>query len=236
MSVTSDGFAPPRHMTNDPKNARRDAETIPEHVFRVASENTFELKETDDRTFGGDGMSAKTMAMNHLRYMDRRMSMFAHEDMVRNVLRLASFYDAPDGTQFNNEFLEGRLVGLLFFSETERCQNFMEELGEFAPQYSKDLVIVGLSFCCDEAIDKTKRFGFSHLRHRNGAQFVKRDSGLIINPWNPLPKLFICEGETGEIIDRQGVTSVRARPKTCFGEWTQGRVGSYWYDFPYAWG
>jgi hypothetical protein len=235
MSVTADGFAPPRHMTHDPRNVRREDETVFEHLGRVMQDNTFEPKEGDDRTFGGDNKSARTRAMHQLRYMDRRISMFAHQDMLVNTLRLASFYDAPDGSMFTNDKLVGKLVGLFMFSETDRCQNFFPILQEFVQQHQEDLVIVAISYATDESIQKTKRHGFCHLRHKNGAAFVKRDTGLYINPWNPLPKLFIAEGETGEIIDRQGVTSVVARPDSCFGEWVQGRVGSYWYDMPRTW-
>jgi hypothetical protein len=235
MSVTQDGFAPPRHVTHDPRNVRREHETACEHIDRIVRENTFEPKEGDDRSFGGDGMSARTKAMSALRYMDRRMSMFAHEDMARNVLRLAAFYDSPNGTQFTNEFLVGKLVGLFLFSETERCLNFFHTLEEFANDHKDDLVIVGLSYCADEAINRTKKHGFCHLRHKNGAQYVKRDTGYYPNSLNPMPKLFICEGESGEIIDRQGVTSVVSRPNTCFNNWVNGRVGSAWYDMPKAW-
>jgi hypothetical protein len=235
MSTSTDGFAPPRHMTHDPRNVKRETETTPEHVWRVFTENTFEPAPPDDRMFGGNNSTAKSYAMSQLRNMDKRMSLFAHEDLNRNILRTALAYDAPNGQMFTNAHLTGKLVGLLLFSETERCNLFLEELEEFAEPYKEDLVIIGVSYCCGEAINVTRRHGFSHLRHKNGAVLVKRDSAVIVNSFNLLPKLLVCDGTTGEPIDRQGYTSVRARPKTCFQDWVNGRVGSRWYDMISTW-
>lgn len=235
MAITEDGFAPPRHHTNDPRNVRREGETMPEFIARVATENTFEPRDADDRIFGGDNKTSKAKAMNLLRYQDRRLAPFAHQDLLSNVLRMATMYESPTGSRFTNEFLEGKLVGLLLFSETARSESFLPLLSEFAANHPDDFVVVGLSYCDDEATHKMKRFGFSQLLHRNGAQFVKRDCGYFPTAFNPLPKLYIAEGTTGEIIDRSGLTSVVARPSKCFDDWVHHRPGSTWYHQPLAW-
>jgi hypothetical protein len=236
MRTAQTHYAPERTMTNDPKNLRRENETAFEHMGRVLSENTFEPRDPDDRIFGGDNKTSKAKAMNDVRNMDQRIAMFAHPEQMRNTARLAKFYHSPDGKLFTNEELSGKLLAWLMFSETQRCESFFPIIEHFTERYKEDLVVAGISFCDGERIETTRNYGLSHLTHRNGASFVKRDVGYFPTSLNPLPKLFVCWGDTGEIIDNQGVTSVLTRPDTCFDSWVQGQPGSFWWDVPRTWG
>uniref|UniRef100_A0A7S1LIV9 Thioredoxin-like fold domain-containing protein n=1 Tax=Neobodo designis TaxID=312471 RepID=A0A7S1LIV9_NEODS len=235
LRTTQSGYAPARALTNDPQNLRREDETSFEHMTRVIRDNTFEARDADDRIFGGDNKTSKAKALNEVRNLDQRIAMFAHPEQMRNSARLAKFYHSPDGKMFTNEQLSGKLLAWLMFSETQRCETFLPQLAKFADRYKEDLVVVGISFCDGEHMETTRHYGFSHLTHRNGASFVKRDIGYFPTAVNPLPKLMVAWGDTGEIIDFAGVTSVLTRPDTCFDEWVEGRPGSFWWDLPWAW-
>jgi hypothetical protein len=234
LSTTHDGYAPPKSHTSNPQNMRKDGESWSWWVHRVARDGLFESRAGDDRMFGGDHGTAKGQAMNELKNMDKRIATFNHPELAANVLKTVLFYDAPNGTQYSNDYLDGRIVGLLLFSDTEKSKNFMETLSIWSEAHKEDMVIVAVSCCHTEYQEWSKRNNFLHLTHKNGAMWVKRDLNFKMG-FPPLPRLYIVDGSTGMVISRSGYTAVKTNPTTCFDEWVDGGCGHNWYDWPKTW-
>jgi hypothetical protein len=224
------GYGPSLASTTDKDVIKRQNEPLSKWIERLATGHLFERRSPDDRMFGGDHNTSKMHAMNELKNMDRRLSTFNHFDLSVNCLKTARFYTAPNGTRYTNEYLDGRIVGLLCYSETERCQEFFPMLADFQKQHKDDFVVAGISCCHNESEHMMFRHNFLHLSHRNGATWVQRDLNFKIG-FVPLPRLYIVDGTRGIIISSSGYTAVKVNPDTCFNEWVRGEHGVGWLDY-----
>lgn len=195
----------------------------------------YRLQDADAPVNGGDGATHRNHLKGELKKMDKRIQPFAHEELCNNTLKTINELDAPNGAKISPAFLEGKIVGLLFFTESNRSAAFMRLLGEFLKRHSPDFAVVAVSMCSREQVQMTKRHGFYHCTHANGATWVTRDAGVQYRPLTPLPRLIIVNGTTGHEITKSGVTCVVANPDTCFAEWANGRDGCDFKDYPKAW-
>lgn len=224
------GYSQPLNSTLNSDIGRHVNEPLSKWVERIATGHTFEARAPDDRIYGGDHGTAKMHAMNELKSMDRRLATWNHFDLAVNVLKTARFYTTGSGAKYGNEYLDGRIVGLLMYSETDKCNEFLPQLAEFQKQHQGDFVVVGVSCCSDEAEKTMWRHGFMHLSHRDGATWVQRDVNFKLG-FVPLPRLYIIEGTKGWVISSSGYTAVKVNPDTCFAEWVRGEAGVNWTDY-----
>ncbi|CAD2215169.1 hypothetical protein AGDE_08760 [Angomonas deanei] len=197
-------------------------------------EATFKPKDADSRTFGGEGTSHRNEMKADLKYMDPRIVPFLHEELSSDMLRTVRQIMTPSGQATSRDLVKGRLVGILFFTESERSRAFMLALRDFHRQHAADFVVVCVSLAGKEMLDITRALGFYHCLRRDGGQWVERDSGLVVSTVQPLPRLIICDGTTGKKITDGGVTAVLAAPDTCFEEWRKGREGWEWWQVVYT--
>jgi hypothetical protein len=167
--------------------------------------------------------------------MDKRIQPFAHDELCNNTLKTIDELDAPNGAKVTAAFLEGKVVGLLFFTESARSHAFMRLLEVFNKKHQPDFAVVCISMCGREHVHVTKKHGFFHCTHTNGATWVTRDAGVMVRPLTPMPRLVIVNGTTGVEITKSGLTAVVANPETCFREWVYGRAGCDFKDYFKAW-
>ncbi|KAH8612482.1 putative Thioredoxin like [Trypanosoma vivax] len=200
-------------------------------LIHLTLDATFKPKDPDSRTFGGDGATQRAALREELKTMDSRIVPFAHTSLTNNYLKNIAEISGPSGQICDREILRGRLVGLLFFTETERSLAFMQKLKAFHQKHRNDFIVVAISMGGKEMKDITQQHGFYHCTHRNGATWVKRDAGLMVRPWTPLPRLVVVNGTTGEEITSSGLTAVITQPETCFEEWRKGNTGHNWWDY-----
>ena len=222
---------PTREQYHDPRNMQRKGETSSWWITRVVMENTFEARESDDRMYGGENTAARANMRNELRYMDRRMATPFHPELTMNVLKNAMFYTAPNKKRFNNDYLDGRLVGLCMLSETDRCMRFIEQLKRFTAEHENDFIPIVLPMTKFECEDLALSNGMCYLSHSNGAMLVKRDTGQNTGRMLPLPRLIIVEVTTGFQITNSGFTAIVVNPETCFSAWLNGDSGVNWTDY-----
>lgn len=194
-------------------------------LLRLMADATLKPRDSDSRVFGGDGATKLAEQREELKTMDQRIVPFQHDDLMNDYLKNMDRLHTPSGAICQREVLQGRLVGILFFTESERSLAFMRRLQPFHKQHSPDFVVVAVSLGGKEMMDVTRSFGFFHCTHRDGATWVTRDSGLMIRPLAPLPRLVVVHGTTGVEITRGGVTAVMANPDTCFQAWRRGEGG-----------
>lgn len=200
-------------------------------LLRLMADATFKPRDADSRAFGGDGAAKLAEQREELKTMDQRVVPFQHEHLLNDYLKNIDRLHTPSGAICDREVLKGRLAGLLFFTESERSLSFMRLLQPFHKQHSPDFVVVAVSLAGKEMMDVTRSFGFFHCTHRDGATWVTRDSGLMVRPYMPLPRLVVVNGTTGLEITRSGLTAVVAKPKTCFQAWRRGERGFETRDF-----
>ncbi|CAJ16353.1 hypothetical protein, conserved [Trypanosoma brucei brucei TREU927] len=200
-------------------------------LMRITMDATFKPKDPDSRTYGGDGATQRAALREELKTMDSRIVPFAHEEILNDYLKNIVELSGPSGQRYDREMLRGRLVGLLFFTETDRSLAFMRLLREFHQRHRRDFVVVAISLGGKEMMDITRQHGFYHCSHRDGATWVQRDTGLMVRPWTPLPRLIVVNGTSGEEITSSGVTAVKAHPNTCFEKWKNGEEGCDWWDY-----
>lgn len=184
----------------------------------------FEPRASDSKAFGGDGATERAERKEELKHLDPRISPIFHEELMEDSLRCVQAIRSPSGAILSNgreELLKGRIVGLLFFSESERCMAFMRYLRAFHEQHHPDFLVVAVSLAGSyEMLDLTRGFGFYHVTHRDGgASWVMRDVGLEMKLFVPLPRLIIVDGTTGKQISRRGVTEVWTHPDKCMSWW-----------------
>ncbi|CUG86504.1 Hypothetical protein, putative [Bodo saltans] len=195
----------------------------------------FRPQDADAKVHGGDGATHRNHLKGELKRMDKRIQPFAHDDLCGNTLKTINELDAPNGAKVTTAFLEGKVVGLLFFSESVRSKAFMQHLDVFHKFHTPDFVVICVSMATREHMQVTKRHGFFHVTHANGATWVTRDAGVQYRPLTPLPRLIVVNGTTGHVITRSGLTAVMANPTTCFAEWAHGRDGCDFKDYYKAW-
>ncbi|KEG08699.1 hypothetical protein DQ04_06621030 [Trypanosoma grayi] len=200
-------------------------------LLRMTMDATFKPKDPDSRSNGGDGATQRAALREELKTMDNRITPFAHDDILNDYLKNIVGISGPSGQQGDRELLRGRLVGLLFFTESERSLSFMRRLQPVHQTHRQDFVVVAISLAGKEMMDVTRQYGFFHCTHRNGATWVKRDAGLMVRPVTPLPRLIVVDGTTGAEITRSGVTAVITHPDTCFAAWRCGEPGHEWWDY-----
>ncbi|KAH9601220.1 hypothetical protein LSM04_008496 [Trypanosoma melophagium] len=200
-------------------------------LFRMTMDATFKPKDADSRAYGGDGSTQRSALREELKTMDSRITPFAHEEILNDYLKNITEITGPSGQHCDRELLRGRLVGLLFFTESERSLVFMRRLQKVHQKHRQDFVVVGISLGGKEMMDVTRQYGFFHCTHRNGATWLARDAGLMIRPLTPLPRLIVVDGTSGEEITRSGLTAVVTHPDTCFDAWRRGDPGHDWWDY-----
>lgn len=200
----------------------------------------FEPRASDSKAFGGDGATERAERKEELKHLDPRISPIFHKELMADGLRCVQSIRAPSGAIIPNgreALLKGRLVGLLFFSETERCMAFMRHLRTFHEQHHPDFLVVAISLAgTNEMLDLTRGFGYYHLTHRNGgATWVIRDVGLEVKPFLPLPRLIIVDGTTGKQLSRRGVTEVWSHPDKCMSWWKNEESDCSFLDVMRTW-
>lgn len=200
-------------------------------LLRLLADATLKPRDADSRAFGGDGATKLAEQREELKTMDQRIVPFQHDDILNDYLKNMDRLHTPSGGLCQREVLQGRLVGILFFTESQRSLTFMQHLQRFHKKHSPDFVVVGISLGGKEMMDVTRSFGFFHCSHRDGATWVTRDAGLMIRPLVPLPRLVVVNGSTGIEVTRGGVTAVMANPDTCFQAWRRGEGGYKYRDF-----
>ncbi|KAL7698738.1 hypothetical protein NQL31_000740 [Lotmaria passim] len=200
-------------------------------LLRLMADATLKPRDADSRAFGGDGATKLAEQREELKTMDQRIVPFQHDDLLNDYLKNVDRLHTPSGAICQREVLQGRLVGLLFFTESERSLAFMRRLQPFHKAHSPDFVVVAVSLAGKEMMDVTRSFGFFHCTHRDGATWVTRDAGLMLRPLVPLPRLVIVNGTTGIEVTRGGVTAVMANPSTCFQAWRRNESGYRWRDW-----
>ncbi|CCW64476.1 unnamed protein product [Phytomonas sp. EM1] len=186
---------------------------------------TFKPRDADSRVFGGDNRTKIAEQREEFKNMDSRIVPFMHDDLMFDYLKNINQLHGPSGQLYTRDILVGRLVGLLYFTESERSLAFMRELKRFHQKHTPDFVVVSISLGGKEMMDVSRQFGFYHCSHRDGATWVTRDAGLMMRPWTPMPRLIIVNGSTGVEITRSGLTAVLVNPDTCFDEWKRGESG-----------
>lgn len=200
---------------------------------------SFEPREADSKAFGGDGATERASQMEDLKRLDSRIAPIFHENLMNDTLRNLRSLITPSGaicTAGREELLKGRLVGLLFFSESERSMAFMRLLKAFCAVHSPDFVVVAMSLAGQEMSEVSRGHGFYHATHRGGgATWVKRDAGLEMKLLVPLPRLLIVDGTTGVVISRSGVTEVVSRSETCMKAWREGYSDCTMWDYIKTW-
>eukprot|EP00759_Apiculatamorpha_spiralis_P029662 PhF_6_TR31776/c0_g1_i1/m.46792 len=233
-------------------------------AYRTPDESTGEfyarvmMQSVELRSFGpkmeryGDGSvpqkSAKSFVGN-ARHFDRRLVPIGHEALRENCLKGIRVLFGPDGRTYSPGHLEGVLVGILIFSESDTSLQFMNSLSMWLKEYKKqrlrnyiiqtgsrpqndrmieDFAVIAISNAGTGEWDKkTKGLGFYHCTHNNGANLVLRDVGYSIYPQ---PKLMIVNGNTGRVITPYGYTALRRHPDTCMEDWKQGKPGMRIWD------
>lgn len=200
----------------------------------------FEPRASDSKAFGGDGATERAERKEELKHLDPRISPIFHEELMEDALRCVQAIRAPSGAIIPNgreALLKGRIVGLLFFSESERCMAFMRYLRAFHAEHHPDFLVVGVSLAGSyEMLDLTRGFGFYHLTHRDGgASWVMRDVGLEMKLFVPLPRLIIVDGTTGKQISRRGVTEVWTHADKCMSWWKTRESDCSMLDFMRTW-
>ncbi|CCW66385.1 unnamed protein product [Phytomonas sp. Hart1] len=192
---------------------------------------TFKPRDPDSRIFGGDNRTKMAEQKEELKSLDSRIVPFLHEELMSNYLKNIKQLYGPSGQVYTPNILTGRLVGLLYFTESERSLAFMRELKRFHQRHTPDFVVVSISLGIKEMKDVSRQFGFYHCTHHDGAMWVARDSGIMIRPFVPMPRLIIVNGSTGFEITRSGLTAVMVNPDTCFDEWKNGDSGVNIWDW-----
>ncbi|EAN94840.1 hypothetical protein C3747_133g38 [Trypanosoma cruzi] len=200
-------------------------------LIQLTMDATFRPKDSDSQIYGGDGATQRTALREELKTMDRRITPFAHEELLNDYLKNIVAFSGPSGQVCDRELLRGRLVGLLFFTESEWSLAFMRKLKSFHQRHRQDFVVIAISLAGKEMMDVTRQHGFFHCAHRDGATWVSRDAGVMIRPLTPLPRLIVVDGKNGEEITRSGLTAVLTHPDTCFAAWRRGAPGHEWWDY-----
>lgn len=218
--------------------AKKKPRTITE-LCRNLLDAAFEPRESDSTLFGGDGATERVKMKEDLKRLDSHIVPLFHEDLMRDTLRnvraivTASGAVIPEGRE---ELLKGHVVGLLFFTESDRSFAFMRRLHAFHKKHNPDFIVVGVSVADKELQDVTRGFGFHHLRHRDGgATWVERDAGLEMKLFFPLPRLIVVDGSTGHVISRSGVTDVVAHGDVCMDWWRRGVTECSVWDYVKTW-
>ncbi|KAG5506497.1 hypothetical protein JKF63_06000 [Porcisia hertigi] len=200
-------------------------------LMHLMMDATLKPRDPDSRGFGGDGATKLAEQREELKTMDQRIVPFQHDDVMNDYLKNIDKLRSPSGAVCQRDALKGRLVGLLFFTESERSLAFMRHLQRFHKSHSPDFVVIALSLAAKEMMDLTRSFGFFHCTHRDGASWVSRDAGLMLRPLVALPRLIVVNGTSGVEITRGGVTAVMANPDTCFQAWRRGEGGFRYRDW-----
>ncbi|ESL09521.1 hypothetical protein TRSC58_02756 [Trypanosoma rangeli SC58] len=200
-------------------------------LMHLTMDATFRPKDPDSQVYGGDGATQRAALREELKTMDHRITPFAHEELLNDYLKNVMALTGPSGQVCDRELLRGRLVGLFFFTESERSLAFMRQLQPFHQKHRQDFVVLAISLGGKEMVDVTRQHGFFHCTHRNGATWVTRDAGLMVRPVSPLPRLIVVDGTSGEEITRSGLTAVVTHPDTCFQAWRRGAPGHEWWDY-----
>eukprot|EP00796_Vickermania_ingenoplastis_P011749 gene11749-8079_t len=208
-------------------------------LCRHLMDAAFEPRASDSTMYGGDGATERAQRKEELKHLDPRITPIFHEDMMQDRLRSVRTIRTPSGALCPNgreALLKGRLVGLLFFSESERSMAFMRLLSRFHQLHHPDLIIAAVSLANTEMLSATRGLGFYHITHRDGgATWVQRDVGLELKLLVPLPRLLIVDGSTGREISRRGVTEVVAHPEECMKWWRAGESGCSVWDYCRTW-
>lgn len=200
-------------------------------LLRLMTEATLKPRDADSRAFGGDGATKLAEQREELKILDQRFVPYQHPELMDDYLKNADRLHSPSGAVCERDMLRGRIVSLLFFTESERSMAFMRHLQVVHKRHSPDLVVVAVSLASKEMMDVTRSFGFFHVAHRDGATWVSRDAGVTIRPFMPMPRLVVVNGTTGHEITRSGVTAVLANPDTCFAAWRRGEGGYSFMDY-----
>eukprot|EP00331_Platyophrya_macrostoma_P024208 CAMPEP_0176451412 /NCGR_PEP_ID=MMETSP0127-20121128/27822_1 /TAXON_ID=938130 /ORGANISM="Platyophrya macrostoma, Strain WH" /LENGTH=203 /DNA_ID=CAMNT_0017839465 /DNA_START=119 /DNA_END=727 /DNA_ORIENTATION=- len=171
-----------------------------DNMLRIVATAGFKPQDSDAKVNGGDGGTHRNYLKGELKKMDKRIQPFLHEDLALDTLKTIEELDAPNGGKVTRAFLKDKIVGLLFFSESNRCAAFMDLLETFHKKMQPDFAVVCISMCSRECMHISKQHGFFHLTYPNGATWVTRDTGIMVRGFSPLPRLVVCNGTTGKII------------------------------------
>lgn len=197
-------------------------------LCRQLIDAAFVPRESDSKLYGGDGATERAQHQEELKHLDPKISPIFHPELMADTLRSVQSVWTPSGALVPNGremLLKGRIVGLLFFSESERSLAFMRRLQSIHATHHPDLVVVCISLANSEMRETTRGFGFYHLTHRDGgATWVQRDVGLEVKLFSPLPRLVVVEGSGGKEITRSGVTQVVSHPHECVSAWCRGEA------------
>jgi len=264
-------FGVPKWAATDKRLHRNEGESWNDWTFRLFSESvefrnfegakpsvsrmeTYNGNLQYDVQAGASGMSQQRTTgqgfLAGMRYFDRRIATFNHQDLADNWLKCIRCVFGPDGNVYTTEHFEGSVVCVLIFSESERSLQLMNSLSLWLKHHKKeqltkykertgkkpesDALIEDFMVVCicnmgngGEHDDMTRRLGFYHLTHTNGATLVMRDMGFKVYPQ---PKMFILNGTNGRLITRYGYTAFRKNPWSCLQAWQRGEPGMEWYD------
>jgi hypothetical protein len=179
-----------------------------------------------------DGQSGHAQQESHkarlkadLKNFDKRWQTSEHPNLAHNCLKSITEIVSPSGRRVQRDFLKGKIVGVLLFTDSERSLRFMRLLDKFTKEHSPDFVVVGISQGTREQMHITHRFGFHHLPLTSNSVVVVRDLGYMAGIFSPLPKLYIVDGMSGHCISPNGVAAVVARPSTAMRSWSEGFQG-----------
>lgn len=94
---------------------------------------TFHPRNPDGCAFGGDGASKLTEQREELKHMDQRIVPFLHEERMNDYLKNVDQLHGPSGQVCSPDILKGRLVGLLFFTNSEHSLSFIALIEAISP-------------------------------------------------------------------------------------------------------
>lgn len=203
--------------------------SIMEWIMRAVNEISEPYK-GKSMLYDDDGQTKRAMVREDLKRVGDRFDVARYVNVEKDVLRGMKAIHSPSGEVCDCGILKGRLVGLLFFGETERSSAFMQKLRPFHSCNSEDFVVIAISLGAQEMMNLTRANGFYHCTRYNGAATVTSDVSVQVRHFSGLPQLFVLDGTTSHIITRGGVTAVSVNPDTCLKAWIRGEPGYTWTD------
>eukprot|EP00744_Colponema_vietnamica_P001239 GILI01002077.1.p1 GENE.GILI01002077.1~~GILI01002077.1.p1 ORF type:complete len:318 (-),score=51.99 GILI01002077.1:60-1013(-) len=209
-------------------NSEEGSKVMKQFTFRQA------LKQLDQSRF--QPTNHDELYSDVLKYLE------AYVDMSGLVMSSASQDSSVNVAQDNDATdvllpraaLRGRLVGLLFYTDSERCKEFLQQLEAYQAPYRGDLVILGIGYGSYERRDLMRRHRFCCIPPAMGSRYVARDAGFKGSWWSPFPVLYIVDGTTGKVVSHYGYASILRNPERCFEEWARGEQGARLRDIALA--
>ena len=196
-----------------------------EEGARYALRQMIQPADLDSRTDQAEHASHKTQLKSQLKNFDKRFHTDFHPSLAHNTLKSIIDIHGPTGTRQTRDFLKGKIVGILLFSESERSERFMHVLDGFAKRKAPEFVVVAISQCSREKMHVSHQHGFYHLPQASNATQVLRDVGFVPSFFSPLPRLYIVDGTSGHCVSNNGVAAVLVRPDTAMAAWAGGFQG-----------